>query len=108
MTMTSVTRTMTAAALGAAAMYWLDPAAGRRRRTLLRERLEHTATQLGDAVGIGGQDLWHRARGVDARMRSVLTPDEPSDEVLSERVRSALGRAVCTPVQSMLRPYRAK
>jgi uncharacterized membrane protein len=92
-----VARAMVSAAFGAAAMYWLDPATGRRRRALLRDRLGSAAADLGDAVGVGGRDLLHRTQGVDARIRSVLTPDESTNEVLAERVRASLGRAVSHP-----------
>jgi len=94
---TPVTRVMVGAALGAAAMYWLDPATGRRRRSLLRDRLGSAAGDFAEGVSVGGRDLWHRTRGIDARMRSVLTPDNATDEVLVERVRAALGRAVSHP-----------
>jgi uncharacterized membrane protein len=94
---TPVTRVMVGAALGAAAMYWLDPATGRRRRALLRDRLGRAAGDFAEGIGVGGRDLWHRTRGIDARMRSVLTPDNATDEVLVERVRAALGRAVSHP-----------
>lgn len=94
---TPVARTLVGAAFGAAAMFWLDPATGRRRRAFLRDRLESTAAGLGHAIGIAGRDLSHRVQGVDARMRSVVTPDEATDKVLAERVRSALGRVVSHP-----------
>lgn len=94
---TPVTRVLAGAALGAAAMYWLDPATGRRRRALLRDRLGSAAGDLAEGVGVAGRDLWHRTQGIDARMRSVLTLDNATDEVLVERVRAALGRAVSHP-----------
>jgi uncharacterized membrane protein len=95
--MTPIARTIVGAAFGAVAMYWLDPATGRRRRALLRDRLGSAAADVGDAVGMAGRDLLHRTQGVDARIRAGLTADEATDEVLTERVRAALGRAVSHP-----------
>jgi uncharacterized membrane protein len=95
--MTPIARTMVGAVFGAVAMYWLDPAAGRRRRALLRDRMGSTVADAGDAVGAAGRDLLNRTQGVDARMRAGLTADEATDEVLTERVRAALGRAVSHP-----------
>lgn len=95
--MTPIARTMVGALFGAVAMYWLDPATGRRRRAILRDRLGSAAADTGDAVGSAGRDLLHRTQGVEARMRAGLTADEPADEVLIERVRAALGRAVSHP-----------
>jgi uncharacterized membrane protein len=95
--MIPVARTIVSAAVGATAMYWLDPATGRRRRALLRERLGSVGNELGDAVGVAGRDFSYRAQGVGARIRSAFSAEEISDEVLVERVRAALGRAVSHP-----------
>lgn len=78
-------------------MFWLDPAGGRRRRSQLRERIGSAGKDLNSALGAAGRDLGHRAQGVGARVRSQFTRGAISDEVLVERVRSALGRAVSHP-----------
>jgi len=95
--MIPVARAVVSAVLGAAAMYWFDPLTGRRRRALLRERLVSVGADVGDTVGVAGRDLSHRARGLGARLRSSSAPHEVTDEVLVERVRAALGRAVSHP-----------
>lgn len=78
-------------------MFWLDPAGGRRRRALLRERIGSVGNDLNQTLSAAGRDLGHRAKGFGAQMRSRLSTDQVSDLVLAERVRSALGRAVSHP-----------
>jgi uncharacterized membrane protein len=92
--MRPIARAMVSAAVGGAVMYWFDPATGRQRRALLRERLGSVGNELGEAAGVAGRDLSYRAQGVRARIRSAWAADEVSDEVLAERARAALGRAV--------------
>jgi uncharacterized membrane protein len=95
--MIPVARTLLGAALGAAAMYWLDPTTGRRRRAVLRDKLTSASIDVGDAVGVAKRDLTYRTRGLGARVRSVFTTSDVPAEVLAERVRSAMGRAVSHP-----------
>jgi hypothetical protein len=90
-------RAAVGAACGAAAMYLLDPTSGRRRRAMLRDRLTSVGFDIGDAVGVAGKDLSHRTQGMGARLRSLFTSNKPTDDVLTERVRAALGRAVSHP-----------
>jgi uncharacterized membrane protein len=91
-------------------MYWLDPAAGRRRRALLRDKLTRVSSDFGDAIGVARRDLTYRTRGLGARVRSIFATEHVPDEVLAERVRSAMGRIVSHPgaidvaaVNSMIR-----
>src|SRR5215218_4105227 len=90
-------RQIAALGLGAAAMYFLDPDRGRRRRHLVRDKLVHAAKQSGDAVGTTSQDLANRAGGLAAVARRRLNDEQPDDGVLADRVRAALGRAVSHP-----------
>ena len=84
--------------LGAGSLlgYLLDPRLGRRRRATARDRARramHEATLEASKVE---HDLLNRAHGLAARLRSMTQPEQrPSDEVVSERVRAALGR-VCS------------
>jgi uncharacterized membrane protein len=78
-------------------MFWLDPIGGRRRRSQLRERLGSAGKDFNTSLGAARRDLGHRVQGVGARLRSRLAREDISDEVLVERVRSALGRAVSHP-----------
>src|SRR5262249_12880283 len=89
-------RTMTTAALGAAGMYFLDPANGRRRRARMRDGLEHAVHASLRGLDIGTRDLSHRLHGVLATIRGVPRT-RPDDDVLVERVRTKLGRAATHP-----------
>ena len=84
-------------ALGCAAMYFLDPQLGRRRRGLARDRFVHAARVAGEAGRVTALDAAHRAQGVIADTRRLLTAGPVSDEALLGRVRAALGRAVSHP-----------
>ncbi len=95
--MTPITKSLASAALGAAVMFWLDPNGGRRRRSLARERIGSVGHDLNQTLSAAGRDLGHRAKGMGAQIRSRFSRDRVSDQVLAERVRSALGRAVSHP-----------
>jgi uncharacterized membrane protein len=85
-------------ALTAAAMYWFDPASGRRRRALLRDQLVSASGDLRSAIEAGARDVAHRMRGTLAAARSAYNgSSRVTDHVLAERVRTALGRAVSHP-----------
>jgi uncharacterized membrane protein len=87
-----------AAGLGAAAMYFLDPDRGARRRSLARDRVVHAGHVAGDAWGTASRDIGNRARGLASVARSrAQEQDVPADEVLAERVRAELGRVVSHP-----------
>jgi hypothetical protein len=90
-------RLLFGAALGGAAMYFLDPDLGRRRRAIVRDRAARAARIACEAGRVTAVDAAHRARGllIDARNRFAARP--VSDEVLAERARSALGRVVSHP-----------
>lgn len=88
---------LVAAGLGASAMYYLDPARGRYRRSLLRDRIVHAGHEAQHGLGVAGRDLQHRAFGKTAGVLSHLRSELPDDRVLIERVRACLGRAVTHP-----------
>ncbi len=70
--MNRATTFLTGAGLGAGLMYFFDPQAGRRRRTLLRDkgiRLGHKAQAAADVVA---RDMSNRAHGLAAGDLSVL------------------------------------
>jgi uncharacterized membrane protein len=87
------------AALGAVGMYLFDPAQGRRRRTLARDSLQRLVTKTSDAIDVAGRDLGNRLVGMQARLKRVAgrRGEVPDDQVLVERVRASLGRAVSHP-----------
>jgi len=78
--------------LGAALMYIFDPDRGKRRRALLRDKVETAANKVGDTAGKMGRDLRNRANGVVAETKAIFSSEEISDEVLVDRVRARLGR----------------
>ena len=78
--------------LGAALMYIFDPDRGKRRRALLRDKVESAGNTLVERAGKVRSDLGNRAYGVVAETKSMFRHDEVSDEVLVDRVRSRLGR----------------
>ena len=86
-------------AAGAAAMYYLDPVSGRRRRALVRDKAVaagHKAVYLAEAKGKRVAD---RLKGyVVTRRFDRQTPHQPeSDQQLHERIRSRIGHVVSHP-----------
>ena len=59
------------AAIGATAMYLLDPIRGTRRRAHVTDKLDHYANKTGDELGKAQRDLTHRTQGLFARVESV-------------------------------------
>jgi osmotically-inducible protein OsmY len=78
--------------LGAALMYILDPDRGKRRRALIRDKVEAAGNKLSDTTDRMQRDLRNRAYGVVAEAKSIFRHDEVTDDVLVDRVRSRLGR----------------
>jgi len=53
-----------AVAIGAAAMFFLDPSQGRRRRALVRDKLASARVQTGKTLDTQVRDLSNRTRGL--------------------------------------------
>jgi uncharacterized membrane protein len=87
----------TGVVVGAGAMYLLDPERGARRRSLLRDQGIHASHKVRDGLAGAARDARNRTAGVAAEVRSRFQQDQASDEILTERVRSAIGRAVSHP-----------
>lgn len=85
------------AGVGAGSMYFLDPIAGKRRRALLSDKSKSAANQLKKEITNRGSDLMNRATGKFYQTKSRLLREAVDDEVLIDRVRSALGHAVANP-----------
>jgi len=83
--------------VGAGAMYLLDPDRGARRRSLLRDRGVHAGHTIGRQVSAAARDTRNRTAGLAARLEDRFRQDEATDEVIEERARAALGRAVSHP-----------
>ena len=84
-------------AIGASAMYFLDPQSGRRRRARTRDQLVHARRRLSAARSVTARDLSHRAQGIAAGTRKLWRAERVADDVLVGRVRAALGRTVSHP-----------
>lgn len=83
--------------IGLGLMYVLDPERGKRRRAMLRDRTTHALRSTRVTLGKKAQDMGNRARGLAAEARTALHREAVSDEVLEQRVRAQLGRAVLKP-----------
>jgi uncharacterized membrane protein len=81
-------------ALGALAMYLLDPQQGRRRRARTRDKVVHAGKVLNEAGKVTARDTAHRAKGLLASTRKLFDHGQVDDDVLVGRVRAELGRFV--------------
>ena len=93
-------RLLFSAAVGAAAMYFLDPQAGRRRRVRTRDKAERVARRVRNAYDVTLRDTEHRVAGFKAEARALgrrLRGEACDDQTLTERVRAVLGRYVSHP-----------
>lgn len=82
---------------GVAAMYFLDPNRGGRRRAIASDRVISAGNRLPGAVRVTATDLSNRARGMWAEATRMFTSDNPNDQVIEARVRSKMGRVVAHP-----------
>jgi osmotically-inducible protein OsmY len=78
-------------------MYLLDPSAGKRRRTLLRDKFLHGIRSARDAMGVASRDVAHRSRGLLARAKTPFVCGAVPDSVLAERVRAQAGHVLSHP-----------
>jgi hypothetical protein len=83
--------------LGAGLMYVFDPVYGKRRRALIRDKAVHAAGASRVVLDKKARRLGNRARGLLAEAGAHFRCEEASDETLTARVRSKLGRAVSKP-----------
>src|SRR5512133_1407367 len=93
-TMNGVIRTLGALAAGAAAMYLMDPTAGRRRRALIRDKAVHISKVTERTVSNTARDLSNRSRGVVHGVSKTFRRYTTGDHTVAERVRSRIGRVV--------------
>jgi osmotically-inducible protein OsmY len=78
--------------LGAGLIYLFDPRSGRRRRAVVRDQARHLWRASGKTVEKTSRDLGNRARGLVASLQSA--GEDVSDDVLVDRVRSAIGHVI--------------
>ena len=86
-------------ALGAAAMYLMDPSLGRRRRAVARDKAVRFYSDAAWAMDKTRKDVQNRASGVMHQARAMYPHEsEPvPDHKLIDRVRSKMGRFVSHP-----------
>ena len=84
-------------AAGAAAMYYLDPATGRRRRALARDQGVAARHEVEDYARAKSRRAANRMRGVLAKTRAKIAPRPLDDGQLHDRIRARLGRVVSRP-----------
>lgn len=90
--MNNKTAIVGAVGLGAALMYFFDPDRGRRRRAMVRDKVEAAGNQAANYAEKMGRDIGNRAYGMMSETKSILRGEEVSDSVLVDRVRAKLGR----------------
>ncbi len=84
------------AALGAATMYFFDPASGQRRRRACEDQFRHLSHVVCDQWDMAVRDLHNRTAGLTSFI--LPRPDrDDSDEAIVDRVRSRLGHVVKHP-----------
>ncbi|WP_394822531.1 BON domain-containing protein [Pendulispora albinea] len=85
--------------VGAGVTYFCDSRQGHRRRAMARDKVVHFACEVREQADAGMRDLSHRVHGLMSQgmgFLHTLTARHPvSDDILHERVRSAMGR-VCS------------
>ncbi|RKU00148.1 transporter [Burkholderia sp. Nafp2/4-1b] len=86
-----------AIACGAAAMYFLDPASGKRRRAYVRDKAVAGQHGVVDYATTQAKRAADHARGKIAGLRADWLAGDADDEQVTERVRSALGHLVARP-----------
>jgi len=84
-------------AAGAGLMYLLDPARGRARRAMIRDKTVSTVGETGTGLRRTGQYLRDSSRGLVAETRARFRHEVASDYKVGARVRSNFGRLVSHP-----------
>jgi hypothetical protein len=82
---------------GVALAYLLDPAQGRRRRALMRDKFVRASRKTRDGLDATARDLANRTKGVAAASRGRFASAQVDDARLVERVRAKLGRVCSHP-----------
>ncbi|SEJ33549.1 BON domain-containing protein [Paraburkholderia diazotrophica] len=92
--MNTFLKSVTAAVIGAAAMYYFDNHSGKRRRAMLRDKMASTTRRISKRSRAQARRAAGHAYGVLHRAASSAPT---SDRQLTDRVRAHLGRIVATP-----------
>ncbi|MGA9341992.1 MAG: BON domain-containing protein [Rhodanobacteraceae bacterium] len=89
--------TLAALAAGAAAMYYFDPARGRRRRVIAQDKMLSATNDMRDYARGQAKHALDQGRGAVANLRSRLRKEFPTDDQLNERIRARLGHLIAHP-----------
>ena len=95
--MKKVIGTLGAVALGAAAMYVLDPNNGKRRRAQIKDKAVSLAHKEGEMLARAGRDLRNRVKGVAPRLSAAMNRTNGDNRKLADRVCSKAGRVLSHP-----------
>jgi hypothetical protein len=87
----SVKKSLILAGLPVGFMYLFDPDVGKRRRSLLRDKVIHARHKMRKAADVARRDMEHRLYGFYCELRARLIGRGSSDAVVVERVRSKIG-----------------
>jgi hypothetical protein len=80
--------------IGVAAMYFLDPQRGTRRRHILADKARRGMRVTGRELHDAAENARNHARGKVTELRNRMREDGVDDNVLVERVRAELGHHV--------------
>lgn len=67
-----IMRVLGALGVGALAMYFFDPISGKRRRTLVRDQVNHYQKEVTQYAEGTAKDLRNRAQGIYAEARGMM------------------------------------
>jgi hypothetical protein len=90
---------------GVGLTYFFDPDLGKRRRALVRDQLVSGCCKATNAVDVMRRDAVNRLYGTGAEVASLFTGADASDEVITQRIRSKLGRWVSHPAAIDVRAH---
>lgn len=96
--MKTLWNSVAALAAGAAVMYYLDPEMGKRRRAVLRDKIQSGQRNAADYARTQTKRATDQVRGALAQARSPHERELPASDVkLAERIRSKLGHQTSRP-----------
>lgn len=93
---------------GAGLTYLLDWNQGRRRRSLVVDKLAHYRHGFTRLLGKAQRDFYNRAIGLQTEAKRRLSPARPDDATLVARARTKLGRYVSSPHAVAVHAERGK
>ena len=95
--MRTTNRWIAGVGIGAGTMYFFDPRQGNRRRAVVSDQLIAWNRRTTRFLRAAFEDLGHRFKGLMLESKERLLRRPVDDDVLTERVRERIGRAVTHP-----------